>query len=78
MILSKAKALPEPDRNGTPIAKTHRKLGAIRTRRIPKVWLHVAMSVLVMKASAVTRAKVKSGLRRCITGLGFSAKANGA
>ena len=35
--------------------ETYRKLNAIRTRRMPKVWLHVALSILVMNASAVAR-----------------------
>jgi hypothetical protein len=35
--------------------KTYRKLDAIRTRRMAKVWLHVALSILVMNASAVAR-----------------------
>ena len=47
--------------------KGYRKLDALRTRRLPKVWLHVAMSVLAMNGSAL--AKVQAGepseLRAC-------------
>ena len=47
--------------------KGYRKLDALRTRRLPKVWLHVAMSVLTMNGSAL--AKVQAGrlneLRAC-------------
>lgn len=39
--------------------KGYRKLDALRTRRLPKVWLHVAMSVLAMNAGAL--AKVQAG-----------------
>ncbi len=35
--------------------KTYRKLNEIRTRRMAKVWLHVALSILVLNASAVAR-----------------------
>ncbi len=35
--------------------KSYRKLNQIRTRRMAKVWLHVALSILVMNASAVAR-----------------------
>ncbi len=34
---------------------TYRKLNAIRTRRMRNVWLHVALSILVMNASAIAR-----------------------
>jgi 23S rRNA U2552 (ribose-2'-O)-methylase RlmE/FtsJ len=47
--------------------KGYRKLDALRTRRLPKVWLHVAMSVLAMNGSAL--AKVQNGqpneIREC-------------
>jgi IS5 family transposase len=35
--------------------KGYRKLDALRTRRLPKVWLHVALSVLAMNGSALAR-----------------------
>lgn len=35
--------------------KTYRKLDSLRTRRTPKVWLHVALSISVLNASAVAR-----------------------
>lgn len=35
--------------------KTYRKLDALRTRRMPKVWLHVAMSVLAMNVEALAK-----------------------
>jgi hypothetical protein len=46
----------------------YRTLNAIRTRRLPKVWLHVALSVLVMNAAAVSVACGKGGdnFRRCV------------
>lgn len=45
--------------------KTYRKLNAIRTRRMPKVWLHVALSLLAMNAAAVVN--VASGnVRKCV------------
>jgi IS5 family transposase len=47
--------------------KTYRKLDAIRTRRLPKVWLHVALSVLVMNVAAVVNAgNGLAELRRCV------------
>ena len=47
--------------------KGYRKLDALRTRRLPKVWLHVAMSVLMMNAGALAKvqAGVPSELREC-------------
>ena len=33
----------------------YRKLDAIRTRGLPKVWLHVALSTTVMNVAAVAR-----------------------
>lgn len=47
--------------------KGYRKLNAIRTRRMPKVWLHVALSLLTMNASAIVGARRPEGLRRCVT-----------
>jgi len=48
--------------------KGYRKLDALRTRRLPKVWLHVALSVLAMNGSAL--AKVQAGevsqVRDCV------------
>lgn len=47
--------------------KTYRKLDAIRTRRLPKVWLHVALSVLAMTAAAVIHSREGVELaRRCV------------
>jgi hypothetical protein len=47
--------------------KTYRKLDAIRTRRLPKVWLHVALSVLVMNVAAVvTVGNSLADLRKCV------------
>jgi len=47
--------------------KTYRKLDTIRTRRLPKVWLHVALSVLVMTALAVVASCDGLGeVRRCV------------
>lgn len=46
--------------------KGYRKLNAIRTRRLPKVWLHVAMSVLNMVAAAVAAAGVETNPRKCV------------
>jgi len=47
--------------------KTYRKLDAIRTRRLPKVWLHVALSVLVMNATAVVNlGNSLADLRKCV------------
>lgn len=44
--------------------KGYRKLNAIRTRRMPKVWLHVALSLLVMNGAAI--AANGTGIRRCV------------
>jgi hypothetical protein len=47
--------------------KGYRKLDAIRTRRLPKVWLHVAMSLVVMNVAALVNvATYPSGFRRCV------------
>ena len=47
--------------------KGYRKLDSLRTRRLPKVWLHVAMSILAMNVGAL--AKIQAGetdeLRAC-------------
>jgi hypothetical protein len=47
--------------------KTYRKLDTLRTRRLPKVWLHVAMSVLIMNAAALSKVQEDrlSELRAC-------------
>jgi hypothetical protein len=47
--------------------KTYRKLDALRTRRLPKVWLHVAMSLLAMNAAAVAKVQADrlGELRAC-------------
>jgi 23S rRNA U2552 (ribose-2'-O)-methylase RlmE/FtsJ len=44
-----------------------RKLDALRTRRLPKVWLHVALSVLAMNGSALARIQAgeRSEIRTC-------------
>ena len=44
--------------------KGYRKLNAIRTRRIAKVWLHVALSLLAMNAAAVVN--VDGDVRKCV------------
>jgi hypothetical protein len=47
--------------------ETCRKLDAIRTRRLPRVWLHVALSILAMVAAAVINAvNSLADLRRCV------------
>jgi len=47
--------------------KTYRKLDAIRVRRLPKVWLHVALSLLVMNAAAVINATAGlAAVRKCV------------
>ncbi len=47
--------------------KGYRKLDALRTRRLPKVWLHVALSVLAMNGSALARIQAgePDDLRAC-------------
>ena len=35
--------------------RIYRKLDALRTRRIAEVWLHVAISVLVMNVAALAK-----------------------
>ncbi len=44
--------------------KGYRKLNAIRTRRMAKVWLHVALSLLAMNAAAVVN--VDGDVRKCV------------
>ena len=47
--------------------KGYRKLGAIRTRGLAKVWLHVALSMLVMDVAAgVNAADGLASVRRCV------------
>lgn len=46
--------------------KGYRKLNSLRTRRMPKVWLHVALSVLVMNLTALANASQGLGIRRCV------------
>ncbi len=43
--------------------KTYRKLDAVRTRRLPKVWLHVALSLLSMAVMAMVNT---DNLRKCV------------
>ena len=47
--------------------KGYRKLDALRIRQLPKVWLHVALSVLVMNGSALAKVKADrvSEIRTC-------------
>ncbi|MCH8066006.1 MAG: transposase [Chloroflexi bacterium] len=45
--------------------KGYRKLNAIRTRGMAKVWLHVALSVLTMNAAAVVNA-ASGNVRKCV------------
>ena len=44
--------------------KTYRKLNALRTRGMAKVWLHVALSILTMNAAAVVN--VEGDVRKCV------------
>jgi hypothetical protein len=47
--------------------KGYRKLDAIRTRGLPKVWLHVALSLLAMNVAAlVNSANSATTLRKCV------------
>ncbi len=47
--------------------KGSRKLDALRTRRLPKVWLHVALSLLTMNAAAVASwHRSPATLRKCV------------
>lgn len=47
--------------------KTYRKLDAIRVRRLAKVWLHVALSLLTMNASALANSRSDGeSLRSCV------------
>ena len=45
--------------------KGYRKLNAVRTRRMAKVWLHVALSQLAMNAAAVVNAG-GNNIRKCV------------
>lgn len=47
--------------------KGYRKLDALRTRRLPKVWLRVALSMLPLSGSALARVQAgnASGIREC-------------
>ncbi len=40
---------------------------SLRTRRLPKAWLHVAMSILAMNGSALARVQAgePQGVREC-------------
>ena len=47
--------------------KGYRKLNAIRTRRMAKVWLHVALSILAMNGAAlVNLASDVNSVRKCV------------
>ncbi len=47
--------------------KGYRKLDALNTRRLPKVWLHVALSLLTMNAAAVASwHRSPATLRKCV------------
>jgi hypothetical protein len=47
--------------------KTYRKLNAVRVRRMKKVWLHVALSLLTMNAAALARVGDDStSVRACV------------
>lgn len=46
--------------------KTYRKLNSVRTRRYAKVWLHVALSVLVMNVAATVSTAAGVSARRCV------------
>jgi hypothetical protein len=46
--------------------KGYRKLNSLRTRRMPKVWLHVTLSVLTMNAMAVAKTTRGLSIRQCI------------
>lgn len=63
-----AAALKGDRRPGPRSQEIYRKLDSIRTRRMPKVWLHVALSILVLNGSAVAR--IQEGrpdqLRECV------------
>ena len=45
--------------------KGYRKLNAIRTRGMPKVWMHVALSMIAMNATAVVNA-ASGQVRKCV------------
>ena len=44
--------------------KGYRKLNAVRTRGMSKVWLHVALSIMAMNAAAVVN--VAGDVRKCV------------
>ena len=47
--------------------KTYRKLDSPRTRRLPKVWIHVAFSIIILNAVALTiTGQNVANLRRCV------------
>jgi hypothetical protein len=47
--------------------KGYRKLDAVRTRGLPKVWLHVALGVIVMNATALVNSMGSAtSLRKCV------------
>ena len=47
--------------------KTYRKLDAIRTRGLPKVWLHVVMSLIAMNVVALANLVDGSAdFRKCV------------
>ena len=47
--------------------KGYRKLDALRTRKLPKVWLHVALSILAMNGGALVNSKNGiASLRKCV------------
>ena len=46
--------------------KGYRKLNSLRTRRMPKVWLHVALSILAMLVSAVANTTGSNPQMRCV------------
>jgi hypothetical protein len=47
--------------------KGYRKLDAIRTRGLRKVWLHVALSLVVMNVAALVNSADSAGsLRKCV------------
>ena len=51
----------------SPYNSREHKLDALRTRRQPKAWLHVALSVLVMNASAIVNSMGGlESLRKCV------------
>ena len=45
--------------------KGYRKLNSVRTRRMPKVWLHVALSLVTMTSAALVHGSGGS-IRACV------------